>query len=237
MTLAPDQVLLRLIAAALLGCLVGLERERLDRAAGLRTHALVAVGSALCMIVSSHGFADVLGLPNASLDPSRVAAQVVSGIGFLGAGTIILRREVVQGLTTAASVWGVAAIGLACGGGLYLAAAGATLLILLILVGLKPVERRLFEGQRWRSIQLECARDAHLVTHLQTAIAGSGLVLETVVVRPGTATTGDRIEVVVRRADDARLLRAVESLGKMEGVSQVTFDRHGGRVESGSLDG
>src|SRR6476469_2720146 len=97
-----EQLILRLIVAALLGGLVGVERERLERAAGLRTHALVGVGSALFMLVSAFGFADILGTPNVSLDPSRIAAQVVSGIGFLGAGTIILQREIIRGLTTAA---------------------------------------------------------------------------------------------------------------------------------------
>src|ERR1041384_8355987 len=130
----PSTVVLRLLVAAVLGCLVGLERERLDRAAGLRTHALVAVGSALCMLVAAFGFSEIMRMPQVGLDPSRVAAQVVSGIGFLGAGTIIMQREIVRGLTTAASVWTVAGIGLAVGGGLYVAAGTATLLTLLILV-------------------------------------------------------------------------------------------------------
>src|SRR5947209_20459811 len=100
----PSTVVLRLVVAAVLGCLVGLDRERVDRAAGLRTHALVALGAALCMLVSSFGFSEILQTPQVGLDPSRVAAQVVSGIGFLGAGTIIMQREIVRGLTTAASV-------------------------------------------------------------------------------------------------------------------------------------
>src|ERR1700754_2510609 len=130
----------RLMMAAALGSVIGFERERLSWAAGLRTHMLVCVGSTLIMIVSAVGFADVLGNQHVVLDPSRVAAQVVSGIGFLGAGSILLRGQVVKGLTTAASVWSVAAIGLAGGGGLYFAAALATGIILLILVGIKPLE-------------------------------------------------------------------------------------------------
>lgn len=141
--LTPSHLIARLLLAALLGSLIGLERERLQWVAGLRTHMLVCVGSALIMIVSMHGFGDVLGEPGIGLDPSRVAAQVVSGIGFLGAGTILLRREVIRGLTTAASLWSVAAVGLAVGGGLYLASISATLLILGILAGLKPLERRI----------------------------------------------------------------------------------------------
>ena len=117
--LPPSEVVIRLLLAAALGSVIGLERERLLWAAGLRTHMLVSVGSTLVMIVSAYGFAGVVNTPGVSLDPSRVAAQVVSGIGFLGAGTILLRQEVIRGLTTAASLWAVAAIGLAVGGGLY----------------------------------------------------------------------------------------------------------------------
>jgi putative Mg2+ transporter-C (MgtC) family protein len=135
-----SDIAIRLVSAALLGSLIGFERERLLWAAGVRTHMLVSVGSALLMIVSAYGFSHATEMPHVVLDPSRVAAQVVSGIGFLGAGSILLRGQVVKGLTTAASVWSVAAIGLACGGGLYFAAGLATVIILLILVGIKPLE-------------------------------------------------------------------------------------------------
>ena len=97
------ELLSRLVLAALLGSVIGFERERMNWAAGLRTHMLVCVGAALMMLVSAFGFADVLGTKNVVLDPSRVAAQVVSGIGFLGAGSILLRGEIVRGLTTAAT--------------------------------------------------------------------------------------------------------------------------------------
>ena len=137
--LAHWELLIRLLIAAGLGSLVGAERERLIWAAGLRTHTLVCVGSCLFMIVSAYGFASVIG-PAVVLDPSRVAAQVVSGIGFLGAGSILLRGDLVRGLTTAASLWTVAAIGLAVGGGLYIEAITATIIILVILAGIKPLE-------------------------------------------------------------------------------------------------
>jgi putative Mg2+ transporter-C (MgtC) family protein len=134
------EVLLRLAAAAALGSMVGFERERLLWAAGIRTHMLVCVGSCLIMIVSAYGFAGVLGQEHTVLDPSRVAAQVVSGSGFLGAGSILARGEIIKGLTTAASIWTVAAIGLAIGGGLYFAGTASTILILIILAGVKPLE-------------------------------------------------------------------------------------------------
>lgn len=107
------ELLSRLVPAAALGSVIGFERERLNWAAGLRTHMLVCVGASLMMLVSEFGFADVIGQAGVILDPSRVAAQVVSGIGFLGAGSILLRGEVVRGLTTAARLWSVAGIWLA----------------------------------------------------------------------------------------------------------------------------
>src|SRR5471032_546540 len=135
------ELISRLILAAALGSVIGFERERLSWAAGLRTHMLVCVGSTLIMMVSAFGFFDVLGRDHVVLDPSRIAAQVVSGIGFLGAGSILLRGEIVRGLTTAASLWSVAAIGLAVGG-MYTASVAATVIILIILAGIKPLERR-----------------------------------------------------------------------------------------------
>ena len=128
--------ILRIFVAALLGGAIGLEREYRAKEAGFRTHFLVALGSALFMIVSAYGFEDAVMLPGHRLDVSRVAAQVVSGIGFIGAGTLIFHKSenVVRGLTTAAGVWVVAAIGLACGGGMYKLAIASTL---LVLVGLE----------------------------------------------------------------------------------------------------
>lgn len=107
---------LRLLVAGALGVLIGLEREYRAKEAGYRTHFLVALGSALIMIVSQYGFRDVLQLgANVRFDPARLAAQVVTGIGFIGAGTIILQKQVVRGLTTAAGIWATAGIGLAVG--------------------------------------------------------------------------------------------------------------------------
>jgi len=111
-----SEVLVRVLVATVLGGVVGIERERSERAAGLRTHAMVGLGAAAFMILSAFGFKDILGAQAVVLDPSRVAAQIVTGIGFLGAGTIIFQREMVRGLTTAASIWAVAAIGAAVGG-------------------------------------------------------------------------------------------------------------------------
>lgn len=126
--------ILRLVVAALLGALIGLDREYRAKEAGLRTHFLVAVGSALMMIVSQYGFFAVLGHEGVALDPSRVAAQVVSGIGFIGAGTIIIQKQFVRGLSTAAGLWATAGIGMAVGCGMYVLGICA---MVLTLVGLE----------------------------------------------------------------------------------------------------
>ena len=130
------EFVLRIFVAALLGGVIGLEREYRAKEAGFRTHFLVALGSALFMIVSAYGFEGVMTTAEHRWDVSRVAAQVVSGIGFIGAGTIIFHKSenVVRGLTTAAGLWVTAAIGLACGGGLYILSVGSTF---LVLVGLE----------------------------------------------------------------------------------------------------
>ena len=120
----------RLLLAGVLGAVIGLDREYRAKEAGFRTHFLVALGSALFMIVSQYGFSGVLAGADVKLDPSRVAAQVVSGIGFLGAGTIIFQKQVVRGLTTAAGLWATAGIGLAAGGHMYIVAGAATVLTL-----------------------------------------------------------------------------------------------------------
>lgn len=125
----------RLVVAGLLGTVVGIEREWRVKEAGFRTHFLVSLGSALFMIVSQWGFEEFLAYHDGlRLDPSRVAAQVVSGIGFIGAGAIIFHRQIVRGLTTAASLWAIAGVGMATGAGMYSVAAAATV---LTLVGLE----------------------------------------------------------------------------------------------------
>ena len=133
----------RLVLAALFGTIIGLDREYREKEAGFRTHFLVSLGSALMMIVSQYGFSEILTHDGVSLDPSRIAAQVVSGIGFIGAGTIIFNHQIVRGLTTAASLWATAGIGLTEGAGMSWLALAATILTLVALEGLSLVFRSL----------------------------------------------------------------------------------------------
>ena len=133
----------RLVLAAIFGTIIGLDREYREKEAGFRTHFLVSLGSALMMIVSQYGFSEILTHDGVSLEPSRIAAQVVSGIGFIGAGTIIFNHQIVRGLTTAASLWATAGIGLTAGAGMSWLALAATILTLVALEGLSLVFRSL----------------------------------------------------------------------------------------------
>ena len=137
-SLAPLQVqldwLLRIIIAAICGAIIGYERAIQRKSAGVRTHIVVAIASALFMIVSKYGFADLLNMHDIALDPSRIAAQIVTGISFIGAGTILVRREQISGLTTAAGVWATSAIGMAIGAGMYSIGMLATAFLFIIQV-------------------------------------------------------------------------------------------------------
>nr|WP_253778332.1 MgtC/SapB family protein [Goodfellowiella coeruleoviolacea] len=136
-----------LTLALVLSSLIGLERELRQKNAGLRTHTLVGLGSALFLMVSKYGFGDVLQAGLVNLDPSRMAAQIVSGIGFIGGGLIFVRRDVVRGLTTAAVVWVTAAVGCACGAGLPLLALFVTLAHFAVVYGYPPLIRLLTRSQ------------------------------------------------------------------------------------------
>ncbi len=137
MNIITYEFVLRLFVAAMLGGVIGLEREYRAKEAGFRTHFLVALGSGLFMILSQFGFDNVLSnYEQVSLDPSRIASQVVTGIGFIGAGTIIFQKHVVRGLTTAAGLWVTSAIGMTAGAGMYVLSIATTVLVLLCLEAL-----------------------------------------------------------------------------------------------------
>ena len=121
------EYLIPILVAAFLGAVIGFERKKRSKEAGIRTHALVCMGSALMMVISKHAFSD-----SGDFDAARVAAQIVTGIGFLGAGTIVFKNRSIHGLTTAAGIWTAAGVGMASGGGLYVLAAGATVLVVFI---------------------------------------------------------------------------------------------------------
>ena len=225
----------RLLVAAILGSLIGFERERLLWAAGIRTHMLVCVGACLFMIVSAFGFADSVSGQHVVLDPSRVAAQVVSGIGFLGAGAILARGEIVKGLTTAASIWTVAAIGLAVGGGLYFAAGVSTAIIIVILAGVKPLEEIYRSRNQSCRLSVEASNGSltpELVKeklHIRTAQ------IKRFLVKTWDAGTVDDVTIILGRVSSKDITDFAAKLGKIEGVNRVSvIERDGGRAAEAS---
>ena len=217
------EILIRLLSAAALGSLVGFERERLLWAAGIRTHMLVCVGSCLIMIVSAYGFAAVTAQDHVVLDPSRIAAQVVSGIGFLGAGSILARGEIVKGLTTAASIWTVAAIGLAVGGGLYFAAITSTIVILVILAGVKPLEEAY--RSRNQTCQLKIAADQGSLTPeiLRAALGLRVSQIKRFLVEPRASEGGDELMILVTKVSAQDMAAFPEKLKELDGMRDVAI--------------
>ena len=163
------EMILRLILAAILSGLVGYEREVHGRVAGLRTHILVCVGSTLIILTSMHIFEIYRG--RAAVDPARIAAQVVSGIGFLGAGTILRFKASVRGLTTAASLWTVAGIGLAVGSGLYVPAVVTTILVLATLFFLTRIERLMIRKDWYKIMEVETKSGASQLENIRSTLS------------------------------------------------------------------
>jgi putative Mg2+ transporter-C (MgtC) family protein len=218
------ELFLRLLLAAGLGSAVGWERERLQWAAGLRTHMLVSVGSCLMIIVSAYGFSSVLSA-RVVLDPSRVAAQVVTGVGFLGAGSIILRNEAVKGLTTAASLWAVAGVGLASGAGLYSAAVGTTIIILIILAGLKPLEDRYRASRTNLELKIKARQGGLSLGVLEQALGGRSSRVKRIVVQAAEQVGEDDVTLLLSRvsaADTADIIRRLETVEGVLTIGEAT---------------
>jgi putative Mg2+ transporter-C (MgtC) family protein len=225
--MAPDlelwEGLLRLGLAALLAGAIGIERELREQEAGLRTHMLVCVGATMFMLVGVYGWSDYrLGNQiGVVVDPSRVASYVVSGIGFLGAGAIIRHGINVRGLTTAASLWVVAAIGVAVGAGMYAFAVATTALVILALWPLSQVKRLLAaRADETRRLAVTLGQDASVVSAL-AAIEESGFELESVEL--GEEEDVRRLDVVIRTAAGAGLGELLDGLGALEGVRTARF--------------
>ena len=191
------ELLARLALATLLGGVIGWEREASGKPAGLRTNILICVGAALLTDLSIK-FSGLASETGPEWDPSRIAAQIVSGIGFLGAGTIMQAKGTVTGLTTAATLWVVAAIGMTAGAGAYIEATGTTLLVLVILWPLGWVEDRIEAGRRGRGLRVILTEGSGKVEEIQTMFEEAGL--------------------------KVKLLGVVKA---REGESEATFEVHG----------
>ncbi|MGW1747119.1 MgtC/SapB family protein [Streptomyces sp. NPDC002092] len=209
--------------ALLLSSLIGWERAAQQKSAGLRTHTLVGIASALMMEVSQHGFTNVLGLDNVSFDPSRVAAQIVSGIGFIGGGLIFVRRDAVRGLTTAATIWLTCAVGMACGGGLPILACAVTALHFLVVRGYPLLADRLIPGATASTFELRMTyrTGTALLPQLMEACTRRGFrILEVKVDRlPGRTDPAARVLLELEGTADAGPLTA--ELFQNDGVIDV----------------
>ncbi len=160
------EIIIRLVLSSVLGGLIGIEREVNNRPAGLRTHVLVTVGSALIMLISIDGFSN---LPNRLGDPARLAAQVVSGIGFLGAGTIMRTGNNINGLTTAASLWVSAGLGLAVGAGYYLGALVTAIIVLITLLVLGKLEKKI-TSKKYKVIEVVATDKPGIIGQIGTVM-------------------------------------------------------------------
>lgn len=209
----------QLLLAAVLGALIGLERERSDHPAGLRTHILVCVGAALFTLVSKQ-------MAGPQFDPGRIAAQIVSGVGFLGAGTILRQGSVIRGLTTAASLWVVAGIGMAvaAGGKLAWLAGVATLLVVFTLTVLSRLDFIRISREGPRSLSLRVAASREAVGALLLGLAERGIALHRVAIRTEEEGTVHQLELVVRLPPGSKEGAISSWMSQQPGVIQAEWE-------------
>lgn len=223
------EITIRLLLATLLGGLVGIEREQNNHPAGFRTHILVCVGSALIMLISMYGFESFIRdnpQINTIQDPARLAAQVVSGIGFLGAGTILVHGGTIRGLTTAASLWVVAGIGLALGAGFYFGAALATVLVLLSLVVLNKIEDTFIRKGNVHMLQLSVDDSPGRLGEIATKIGERQISIRRISIQETKESSGQvRVSVGVVLPNKTSLFEVVDELRTIEGIHDVSIGK------------
>ncbi|MEG1642787.1 MAG: MgtC/SapB family protein [Bacteroidales bacterium] len=214
---------LRLTIASALGAVIGLDRTYRAKDAGFRTHILVCLGSALMMIVSQYGFNDVTNGDTIKLDPSRVAAQVVSGIGFIGAGTIIFQKQIVRGLTTAAGLWATAGIGLAIGCGMYGIGIVTTI---LTLVGLEVVSL-IFKNMGIHTLMLQFStgdqKNINIIT-AEIARLNGHLVSYEALKTEEYSNVCYRVNILIRSLNNDNEAQIVRFVQQFEGVMVEKID-------------
>jgi putative Mg2+ transporter-C (MgtC) family protein len=212
------ELLGRLLLAAVLGGAIGAERELNDQAAGLRTHMLLTIGACLFTLISAYGFNGGIGT-----DPSRIAAQIVTGIGFLGGGAIVRHGLTVKGLTTAASIWATASVGVAVGAGSYVLGVGGAALVVGTLFGLRRVSNLL---QRWgvsREQFVLATAPGFDVERLTEAMRSERVDLRGL--EREEREDGDRVVLLVKLRPLYKAERLLDVLGQLEGVQQVEWER------------
>ena len=202
------------------GGIVGLERERYNQPAGFRTHLILCVGSCLLMMLSIFVALDI-GNPAQTADPGRIAAQVVSGIGFLGAGAILRFGISVKGLTTAASLWTIAGIGLAVGSGFHLGAAIATLLMVLALSTLKKWERVFLPGRYQHSLTLTVRDVAGIIGKLEQTLGKHRSSMVNLRMEKSTITGTMEIQAVIKKPKEVKVSDITAELSSIPEISEV----------------
>ena len=213
------EIVFKLALACILGAMIGLERESLNRPAGLRTYTLVCVGSALAMIVSIDIYMQYYQTVNA--DPGRIAAQVISGIGFLGAGTIMREGASVRGLTTAAGLWVVACIGLAVGAGLYIPAVVTTILILFVLIYFIQFEQ-FFTGMReYKGLVIVVEDRPGQVGNIGSILGDMGVLIKNIQLNHVENKDDLEVELLIELPSGMKISEVIEELSSMKELKSI----------------
>lgn len=222
-----NEIVIRLILSAIIGAFIGAEREVSNRPAGLRTHILVSVSSTLIMLVSIDGFYDVETGMRAG-DPFRLAAQVVSGIGFLGAGTIIKTGSNIKGLTTAASLWASAGIGLAIGSGYYLGGLLTAAIVLLTLMSLRLLERRAFK-MKHIVLEIISSNRSGIIGEITTLLGRYNIKIKDISMIDNEYDDDDggvlELELIMKVPKKLDINNLMTEIYEIDGVFNVIFDK------------
>lgn len=209
---------LRILTAAICGAIIGYERKSRNKEAGIRTHLIVAAGASLIMIVSKYGFADILGDKGIALDPSRIAAQVVTGVGFLGAGMIFMRKNTISGLTTAAGIWATSAIGMAIGSGLYALGIATAVLIIIIQILLHGNHRWLHESYK-DELSFVITKDKSALDDLKDRLSAIGI--EILNIKVSEASERYQLELVVSFPENYNTAQLLEIFKHTDYIKEI----------------
>lgn len=218
---------IRLALAVVLGGLIGLEREQSNHAAGLRTNILVCLGSCLLMLLSIYGFSSFVDQPHVQVDPARLAAAVITGVGFLGAGTILFTGKAITGLTTAASLWVVSAIGLATGAGFYFASISVTVMVWLVLYAFNKLEKKYIVSRSEKLLVIRMDDRSAVLGSINTLLNERQIVIKKMVIEENGETGGYGqivLHFYVRFPKSESPLLLLDSLKNLEGVHLVSSE-------------
>jgi putative Mg2+ transporter-C (MgtC) family protein len=222
----PLDITIRLMLALVLGGLIGFERERNSHPAGFRTNILVCLGSALIMLLSIYGFADFVNSDIVRMDPARLAAQVLPGIGFIGAGAILRNGMSVTGITTAATLLVVSGIGLAVGAGFYYAAIVTTVMVIVSLTVLNAVEKKFFREKRIYILKIIADSDPSTLSTISTLLESKGADIRKLVIEEEVQENDTRVQITlsVKFPKKSVIIPLMEYIGHMNNVSSVTVE-------------